>query len=188
MKYFVQIEGITPFLMEKYVGESGTTKAGKDYSKEWIKGVYLDKDNQVVMTSEMFKACLQNGSRGLHEGKTFYSKYLPVGLILEEFESPVLVSGNKITIEDIEKNSWINYFRRVVGPGRSVQSSRAEIPTGWVVNWNLIIRDDVLTENRLREIIERAGTYAGVGGQRPSSPKKPGNYGQFKINKFKLMS
>ena len=186
MQYLLKIQGLTPYLPEKYVHKvvDAPTKHNKDYSEEWKEKTYIDKDGEVVIPANVFKACLINGSKGLHEGKTYMSKLVPAGIVLGQMESKVTYEGKTITLDTIEKNGWIDLFRKVVN-GASNTGNRTEIPNGWTTNWTLIVRDEQLTESRIKAVVENAGIYAGLGGQRPSSPKKPGSNGQFKISSLK---
>lgn len=186
MQYLLEIKGTTPYFPEKYCFQenTGPSKGGKDYSEEWKDKTYVDRDGYVVLPAEVLKATLINGSKGLHEGKVFMSKLIPAGLILGQMESRILIDGKPITLDDIEKNDWINKFRKVIGSTSNI-GVRTEIPNGWTSSWTLITRDEQLTEQRIKAVVENAGIYAGIGGQRPSSPKKPGNYGQFEIVNLK---
>lgn len=186
-KYKLEITYTTPFLQEKYVGKVDETGKSKDYSQEWKDQTYLDAEGFVVLTEEMFKACLQQGSKGLHRGKVFMSKLVPAGLIVNAMDSRVLVNGKPITLETIEEKQWLQVYRKVIG-GKSNPATRTQIPAGATVEWEILVRDTQLTENDVEKVITNAGIYAGTGGQRPSSPKKPGKYGQFKITKFEKVN
>ena len=48
----------------------------------------------------------------------------------------------------------------------------------WAAQGELLVTDEQITENILRDILEMAGKYKGLGDWRPSS-KTPGFYGTF---------
>ena len=185
-KYSLKIEGTTPLLLEKYILQKTSTTKKVDYSDEWKDKTYLSPDGFVIITGEMFKACLNQGSKGLKNGKLFMSKLIPTGLVLQDFETKIHINKSPITLKDIEKNGWINYYRKVIS-GKSNIGNRTQIPPGWTMEWNFINREVRLRKDDVQEVIKNAGLYCGLGGQRPSSPRKPGNYGQFKILNFELV-
>ena len=205
-KYKLVVEGITPLLMERYENKDGSSKKGELYDKDWLSLAYTAglgasiKDKRLVVgktliiREEMFKACLAVGAKGFHRGKVYYGKFLSWGLGFDFFETPIFLSKDIlqesrdriISIDDLIKNedTWVNEFRRTLEKKTSVWSKRPQIPAGWILKWDITIRSETLQPKIIEEIITMAGCQAGIGGQRPSSPNKPGSFGQFKIISF----
>jgi len=49
----------------------------------------------------------------------------------------------------------------------------------WSCGGTVTVFDDMITTDVLKNILTFAGTYAGLGDWRPSSPKSPGPFGKF---------
>lgn len=191
MQIDTTIKGTNAILLHKYTTASVSTPPtrivrgtdSKNYADEWVKGTYLNTDGFVVMPAINIMACMFNGAKGMKKGKTPLTRLVYTSFQVQPFE-PILNYDNKpITLEDIEKNDWLNVCGVVI-QGRRVDRTRTEIPLGWEINFQIITKDESLTSKDIRMILENAGTVAGLGDWRPSSPKKPGPYGTFQVVKF----
>jgi len=190
-KYNVVIQGTSPILLHKYVVSSVSTpetsigkgNASLQYKDEWKKGTYLNPQGNVVMPSTNILACIYNGSKGIRKGKYYLSRLIYPSLIIQPFEPVIKVDNKTITLDDIEKNNWLNVMRAVVMM-KGIDRIRTELPIEWTIEFELFLTNDQLNEKDVKEILENAGYVAGLGDMRPSSPKKPGPYGRFEVISF----
>lgn len=182
----VSIEGVTELLMHKCgdlsAGKKKTRNAETDYSDEWKKTVYLSRDGIVVMPSMNLEAMMREASKGQKIGKNFLTRIVPTGVSVSEFEAPILVENKTITINDVEKNSWIRMFP-VVLKGQRITRTRAAIPIGWEINFTVEVLSKILVPEIMESLLRDAGELAGLCDWRPGSPK-PGKFGQFDLKEF----
>lgn len=192
MLYNVTIQGTTEILLHKYtaasVSEPKTRKTTKDslnYADEWIRGTYLNEKEQVVMPWTNLFACMFDGSKGYKKGKTAFTRIIYTSLILTTAEPLITIDGRPITIDMIRNNGWLSSVGAVIA-GRRIDRIRTCLPAGWMIQFSIGTRpNNILSEEDIRTIIESAGITAGLGDWRPSAPKKPGPYGQFRLFAFK---
>lgn len=185
----VKIVGVTPMLMHKCgVIEKKATSSTTDYSEEWIKTVYLDQSQKYVAIPSMnLEAMFRDASKGHKIGKSFMTKIVPTGLIVNEFEIPVYdEKGKQITIEKIQSNNWLFSCAAVVQKNR-VNRIRACLPPGWNMEFSITIINPILKPDVVEALAERAGYEAGLCDWRPGAPK-PGKFGQFELVSFDVIS
>jgi hypothetical protein len=188
MTMIVHIQGTQPILLHKYF-----TKADKahndftDYDSEWITGTHLNTDEEmdpadrfVVIPQDMIMGCLFNACKGEKLGKVFLTRVVSTSIKVKEIEYPLTYKNKLIKILDIKNNNWIDQ-RGAVVTGRRVDRSRTMIPKGWELKFELMTTGVFEDEKLLTRILTKAGTDAGLGDWRPSSPKKPGPYGTFEL-------
>jgi len=181
----VTMVGVTPLLLNRYQpeGEDKIKKTDETYLDEWKRKVYLSKhegEDVVCLPHSMIMACLLDGSKGKRKGKIYFARALYSSITPTSMHFPVFFDEKPITIDRIEREGWISAVGAKVNRGSTVVRRRPEIPTGWSVKLSFKILSNKLTQNDLMEILKDAGS-CGIGDWRPSSPKKPGMYGQFEI-------
>lgn len=194
MNIEVTIKGTNAILLHKYTTATVsdpksriTTKDSANYADEWIKGTYLNNEDQVVMPWTNLAACLFDGAKGMKKGKTALTRVVYTSLAIAEPESLLLYNGKPITIEDIRKNNWLHICGAVIS-GRRIDRVRTMIPSGWEITFPILVKEEgTLTLGDIKSILDNAGLRAGLGDWRPSSPKKPGPYGVFTVVSFKEM-
>ena len=167
-----QLTGISPLLLHSgTIVEKSMSKKGQDYSDEWKKTVYIGMDGlHLVIPSMNLDAMLRDAGKGRNIGKQFFSKIIPVNVSVEEFESPILVEGEKVTVDDVETNDWLFTCATVIQKKR-VMRTRARMPIGWQINFTINLNDDcVIKPNILREVLTSAG---GLPKSRSCSQKSP---------------
>lgn len=75
------------------------------------------------------------------------------------------------------RTDWV----RLSGIGSSVDLRyRAEIAK-WTATLNIEYDADMISVEQITNLVQRAGYGSGIGDWRPSSPKKPGNHGRYKV-------
>jgi len=177
-KYNVEITGITPLLMnkhEKYGFDEQWVekKASTDYEKEALKKLYMNVDEKIFQPSTHLERALIEAGKKIRvkgNGKATYSKL---------FGSMVAVDG----LEILHKNPKYEIFKMLV----VIPSTKGRIMRyrpmfkEWVLEFNLEAEDEI-PKDVLKEALEIAGRYVGIGDWRP---EKKGKFGKFQVTKFK---
>ncbi len=176
------------------------SKAGDDRSPSWrwIGNLYRSDDGLIVIPVDNIMKTLMEGASmvpvpGGKSGKTFKAQSQS-GILPTEMGWPVEVNGNTIDYAPIEALTkepdfraheeavkpmgFVLFKKRVrIGQAKHVRvRPRFDI---WSVSGQLRVTDEQITAAVLRDILETAGTYKGLGDWRPSSPSKPGTFGLF---------
>ncbi len=183
----VGLEGITPLLHHKCVlGKKSQNAPDEDYSEEWRTTTHLDADGIVIMPSLCIEAMMFFASKNFKIGKMAMTKIVPTGATVQEFEVPILWEGKKgstFTLEDIAEKEWIFTCPAVVG-GKRILRIRTAVPIGWYLSFTVDVTNRLLTEDIVRDLFDRGGYMAGLLDQAPHSPRRPGKFGQFVLDKF----
>jgi len=187
----VTIKGTNQILLHKYTvatvsePKSRLTR-GKDssnFSDEWKKGTYIGAKGIVVMPAANILACLYDGAKGMKKGKTALTRLVYTSLVVSPFEAEILHEGKTLTLADIEENDLRHYSGAVV-TGRRIDRIRTCLPIGWEIVFGITTKNEDLSFEDIKAIVDNAGKSAGLGDWRPSSPKKPGSNGTFEIVGF----
>jgi len=188
----IGLEGITPLLHHACTGlgdEKSLSNAETDYTDEWRKTTYLNPEGFLVVPKRCLAASIREAARGMKLGKFALPRIVTSGIRIEEFEIEILYpgkKGEKLTIDDIEKNNYLFSCPVVVKTSRVVRV-RTAVPIGWYLNFNLNVLNSLLTEKVMKDLFERAGYLCGLLDNRPNSPKKPGEFGQFRLDYFNVI-
>lgn len=175
------------------------SKAGDDRTPahRWIGALYRNEAGDVVLPTENIMRCLMEGGAmvlvpGGRSGKTFKAQSQS-GIMPRVLGWPLLVNGKPIDGKPIHallsEKDFAVHKTTVDALGFSLFVKRAKIGQSkhirvrprfdnWSATGELSVSDEQITEGVLRDILEMAGTYKGLGDWRPSS-KTPGTFGMF---------
>lgn len=176
-EYKVEITGITPLIQNKpeeygfdvqWVEKSAST----EYDKEALKKVYRDSEGKIYQPSEHIERALIDAGKKLKvkgSGKATYSKLFGSMISVEPFE---LVHE----IQDFEI-----FKKLVVIPSTKGRVMRYRpMFKNWKLSFNLFGEDE-LPASALKEALEIAGKFEGIGDWRPA---KKGKFGKFMVTSF----
>lgn len=176
-KYKVEITGITPLLMNKPL-EYGfdeqwvEKKASEDWEKEALKKLYIDSKGKIYQPSNHIEMALIDAGKKIKvkgAGKATYSKLFGSMLSIDEFE---IVHKQK----DYEIHKCL-----VVIPSTKGRIMRYRpIFNEWVLEFHVNFEDEI-PASVVKEALEIAGKYVGIGDWRPS---KKGKFGKFQVTKW----
>lgn len=189
MLYFrVKIKGITPYLQHRM----DDVKL-EDWEKS--RGSIIERDgiNQSDLVNAEYR-CYRNGNgkcyipsehiRGalINAGTFLKAK---VGVRTKSMTSIVaamfFVSPDHIEIpnwQEIDKRSAVN--RNIKGRVIVIRPKWND----WSAEFTLSIGEDSITKETVRDLLEKAGNYVGVGSFRPTNK---GSFGRFSLEKLKLI-
>ena len=169
----VQIKGSVPYLMNRFAIDVGGPKPGKpDYKKEVVAKLYKsDTDGLLYVPSSQIHGCLiEAGKQFKTKGKGTYSKILGAFILIEPAELALI------------PQIWTADERPVVVNKARVLRYRPKWEAGWLLSFSLNILDDSIQPSIVKNILDHAGNFTGIGDFRPS---KGGPFGRFIVTEYK---
>lgn len=142
---------------------------------EWEGGLYYDDETGPYVPAWNILACIKEGARMKKRGKEVDRAVE----ILDIDRVPLLYDGPR----DLEGMWSAGLYLRVgvtSGGGGRVQRTRPQFPR-WSLAFDLVFDPSRFSRDGLVESMADAGMYVGIGDWRPSSPKKGGRYGKFRV-------
>jgi len=168
-RYRVKIKGIRPILFNRFYEVEKTKKRGarRDPKEEARLSLYLDKEKNICTPSIHIEGALIKAAADYKmpgKGRKTFKDAVRSGLIVE----PELI---------VHKNQeWVVDRRPAVVQRSRIMRSRARLDD-WELEFNILVFDERITKSILREFLETAGRYMGLGYYRPK-------FGLFKIMEF----
>lgn len=175
---------------------------GDDRCPAWTWKTYLYSDGKhIVLPAANLGACLMKGGAEFPvPGKRMQTLKTKVPACLRFVDEylPICVNGKPITVEQIDaidndapfeehekavaKLGFVIDVRRVtIGQAKHIRCRPKFLP-GWTVSGTLMnANEDMIPDDVLHMLLDYCGDYVGLGDWRPSSPKKPGPHGRFKV-------
>lgn len=149
---------------------------------EWESGLYYDDEIGLYLSSKMIGGCIKSSARKEKKGKDTKA------IIIDCFPGTPLIGYEKMTPEKLwnvrnKKNEQVYVFTEAVKVQRAKIMRTRPIFNNWEVKFNLILNTEILSENEVVRIIERAGIEYGVGELRPELAT--GICGRFKLEEMK---
>jgi len=177
-KYEVEIKGITPLLMNKpedygFDVQWVEKHATSDWEKEALQKLYVDAEGTIYQPANHIEQTLMEAGKKVRvkgQGKATYSKL---------FGSMISVEPD--AIPHINQKYTINKSLVVIPSTKGrVMRYRPEFK-----DWGLkffVFAEDEIAGPMIKEALELAGKYSGVGDWRPA---KKGKFGKFQVVLFK---
>jgi len=176
--YFVRIEGTKPLLMNNPYSQIGvvnkpTRRRGEQLppEKEAELLLYKDEKSNIVVPARVIKACIRSASRNYKakQRKMTYAGYIRAGIDIEPENIPLIHNG------------WKPFVTLVRVQGSRILRARPRFDV-WALEFKLINKDpNMINMDTLRQILEDAGKYYGIGDYRPE-------FGLFKVVKFEKIA
>ena len=171
-KIKVKIKGIAPLLMNRFFVETKHNARNKkvyDPKEEAEKKTYRTSKKKLYLPNKHFKASMVKASTDFKmQGKKSYKEYVKAG---------IFISPEEIVLD--QQKYEIHSEPVVIGRAR-VMSWRPKFKE-WSCEFEIEIADEMINKQILKEILETAGKYKGVGDYRPE-------YGRFKVEKFQTIN
>lgn len=170
MRIKVKVEGTAPYVMHKFtpVETTNSSRGKKVYvpEEEAEKVAYRDEKGKLVIPSSHFKtAMVKSATDFTAKGKKTYKDFVKAGVIFED--ENILINPQKYEV-----------FTCPVVVNRSRIARSRPLIRDWSCEFVFEIIDETwLNKSVLKEILETAGKFKGVGDNRPE-------YGRFKITEF----
>jgi len=171
--------------------------AGDDRSPawRWIGNLYVEGGKVVVPSDNLMTVLREGGKRcPTGKGQSTFKAQTQSGIVVDQSAWPLIVSGKDVPYEPIksliEESDFSKHEVIATSLGFALFVKRAKIGAAkhvrvrprfdaWSCAGTVTVFDDMITLDVLQNILTFAGTYAGLGDWRPSSPKSPGPFGKF---------
>jgi hypothetical protein len=140
------------------------------YTKEATLSVYKNSKGEICIPSSWIEGALINAGKTIQvqgKGKKTYKDAMKGFVFVNEELSPI--TPNEF---DLDRRNVI------VNRGR-IMRTRPRIKSGWKAAFTMTLLDDTLSVDTMKEILNAAGFYTGIGDYRPK-------YGRFKVTKFEV--
>jgi len=167
----VRVKGTAPLLHHRFPIEKQTSKTkkatgtAKDYKKEAEESLYRDEKGRIVQpTSHIEGALVKAGTSFMLKGKKTYKDLLKSSVFVEEEFVP------------LDYEEWVTDARPVTVQRSRVVRHRPRFDK-WACEFNLTVVEDDIREDTLKEILEHAGKFVGIGDFRPK-------FGRFVVEGF----
>jgi hypothetical protein len=169
----VTVVGIAPLLQNRFPeevkveGESKIKKKVYVDKEEALVRLYQTKDGKVYQPARHFEASMIKAATNYtFEGRKSYK---------DAFKGGIFVTPNEI-IHKYQK--WEVDRQPVVVQRARIMRCRPRFDK-WELTFDIQILDDRITPDVVREVLDYAGLYLGVGDMRP-------RYGKFQVTEFKV--
>jgi hypothetical protein len=174
------------------------SKAGDDRTPawRWVGYAYHDGEQITIPSENIMRSIMEGGAMvlvpGGRSGKTFKSQSQS-GMMCLDQDWPLMVGGKTIAADKVHGlmavDSFDEHNTAARALGFDLHVKRAKIGTSkhirvrpmfrdWSCRGTLIVTDDQITEQVLKDILTYAGNYKGLCDWRPGS-KTPGSFGMF---------
>ena len=133
---------------------------------QWNASLYHDDEIGVYLSSKMIIGCLRASARKEKKGlqmKAVIIDCIP-GTPLLPYEG---MSPDKLWMVKNKKDAQTHVFTEAVTVQRAKTMRTRPIFHNWEVKFEILLNTEILSEDELRRIIERAGFEYGVGELRP---------------------
>ncbi|MCK5625159.1 hypothetical protein KAI04_04935 [Candidatus Pacearchaeota archaeon] len=167
----VKIEGTAPLLMHRFAEEEASMKSARTKrvyiaEDEAEKAAYRNTAGKLCLPTRHFKASMTKaGVELIFKGRKTYKDYIKSGIIFKEVET--VLDQQKYVIDSVP--AVINRAR--------IMRHRPRFDK-WSCEFEFDIIDEALDVTNVKQILESAGKYKGVGDNRPE-------FGRFKVTEFK---
>lgn len=173
-KYRVKVKGVAPLVMHKFnlESEDDSRRGKKNYvpEEEAEKAAYRNQQGQLILPTNHFKASMVKAATDFKiSGKKTAKEFVKSGILMSETETV------------LDPQEYEVFTCPVVVNRSRIPRSRPMI-RDWTCEFTLEIIDDLyLDKNLIKEILETAGKYKGVGDNRPE-------YGRFEVVEFEKLN
>jgi len=187
----VKIRGIAPMLMHngqladplnyyskklKLISSKRKKEDSDHYDMahiEFMGSFWLNKDGQVIVPAYVLEACILSGA-AKDKNKTAFKS-----TIMVSDPDPVLVYNGPKSVDDMWEDESFHFVSLVGVNGNKVRRTRP-IFNDWSLSFDVIFDDNNVNEDALKQAIEKAGRFNGIGDYRPK-------FGRFEVESFKIV-
>lgn len=170
--YEFSLTGTTPITFGKYVEEK-KDKGETDQAREeriWRKKAHANDDGQVVLQPFALRNCIVAAAKRIGmkipgKGQKTYSARFQQGIIISDAMVFRDAKGKAIRVEDLAPEPM--FVRVNEKSNLRVMRIFPIVKAGWTVTASMVVLDDLLTPDVIKEHLNDAGLFIGVGSLRP---------------------
>lgn len=175
----VRIRGVCDYLQHKRpLDEEDTSKrSGKvDHSKEWESALYSDPKVGCYIPSKQIRATLVKGAVNFQikgKGKKTYKDLVNATVEVDPDKISLAEDGTNLKKPSYIHQEWVKVQRS------QVLRNRPAFSKGWEARFTLLVLDDQMPSDMLKQILGHCGSFVGIGDWRP-------HFGRFEVLDFKI--
>jgi len=159
--------------------DNGRELADAYEKRTWREKGHYGKDGHVIIPPMCFKNAIAEVAKFLGmqipgKGKSTFTKHFEAGIIISD---PIVLPETKDNVQSITLSQNSDGKR---GSGSRVMRTFPIIPE-WEGKLTILILDEILTEEVVKEHLVRAGQFIGIGRWRP---RNNGLNGRFSVESF----
>ena len=173
--FSVKIESLSPYLMHRFGVKDEKVKmrvGTKNWKEEVEVALYTTETGEHYIPSSQIHGCLINAGKQLQvvgKGKATYSKLFGAFILIEP--ATLVINPQEYTVDErpviVQKARIIRYRPKW---------------EKWNLNFNIIVMDDGISGEVVKQALDNGGRYVGIGDFRP---EKRGPFGRFHVVEFK---
>jgi hypothetical protein len=176
-KVLVKVEGISPLLMNRFrdsaIDSKSKKRTGAQAEPEITDKLYV-YEGKICIPAVYFRNCMIEAGKQFKitgKGKSNYSKL--IGSTVEVNPEMIL----------LKPSDYETYSIAAVNPmTRGRMMTRRPRFNKWGAEFEIVLNDEGIPADVIKEILDHAGRYVGVGDWRP---EKKGMFGKFMIVSWK---
>jgi len=186
-KYQIKIKGLTPYMqhrmddtkLEEWEKNRKLIIEREDVSKEDLKRAQFhsyNDENGFYIPADQIKGSLINAG-AMVKSKVGNAKKSMKNIVAAMF----FINEEKLRLNDnlvIDKRSAVN--RNIKGRVICIRPKWEK----WESEFTLLVDNDTITSETVKEIVTHAGNFIGIGSFRPTNN---GSFGRFEVSSFKLI-
>jgi hypothetical protein len=178
-KFKVKIRGVVPLLMHRFVSSNEKPQTAKkqgrkgkiyDNVEDAKQAAYLLEDGTLYQPAEHLEGAMTRSATSYiipGAGKKTYKDAVKGGVFIEPREIPHLIQGYEVDL------------RSVVIKGSRIERARPRFDN-WELEFTINLVDERVTPEILKQILEDAGKFVGIGDFRPK-------FGRFEVTEFRRL-
>lgn len=139
--------------------------AAAQKKNDFMASAYFDDKGGFFIPDSVIMASIKSAAQSMRKGKD-----IDRAVLMEETEAYVKDVPNAPTLEDAFADTRFHLKTPCKVPpktGALFMKLRCVMPTGWRVEFTLSFDSDVLAEKTLKDILNTAGGFVGIGSWRP---------------------
>lgn len=172
----------SPYSQSRFSDSKKEAKETADAHEQrtWRLRMHVDENGEVFIPGIAFKNCLSEAAKYLSkpilgQGKCTYTKHIEAGVMIIE---PAKLG---IRVDNVPGETLFVPASGKRGDGKRVKKTFPRIDS-WETTITIMVFDDLVTEDVLREHLEESGKFIGIGRFRP---RNNGYYGRFQVVSLK---
>ena len=188
-------------MMKRWLMEPANKKssiAGDDRTPafKWMGNIYHDQGIVVLPSDNLMTMFREGGAKcPTGKGQQTFKRQTQSGIVVDQIGWPVIANKKQINYAKdiaplINELDFTEHCRVANSLGFDLFVKPAPVGSSkhlrvrprfneWSASGTITVLDPSITHQVLKQILDTAGMYAGIGDWRPSAPKSPGAFGRF---------
>lgn len=179
MKVFVaSLASVGPYFQSRnYLMEVAklAKESNDDFEKRtWRHRVHVNEDGQIIIPAQALQHSVQAGAKYLNEriperGRETWTKHFAAGILIPD---AIVLPERRETVEGL----WLSMNPQGRAEGGTRVMRCMPFISKWAADVTVYVLDDLIGKDILARVIEHAGSFVGIGQNRPQKGGIRGRY------------